>query len=887
MAADMVAVPTAAFQPEPAPSAPRGRWFWDPIAPRQAWLELLGYVTLGVLAYTMILGVGASRFLLTALILPLPVLAPRWPLPVLCLTLLSMLVLAGSVAVEQAPDPAQDLLRLTIQTMVMGAFCLILRGLARAHAADRAALQRANAELAVARDQAASAVRRLMADVDERNQLAAQNRTQREELQRILDAIPALIYFKDAANTILGLNRRAADSIGLAAEEIIGRRTEEFFPPEQAAAYLADDLEVLGSGQPKLGIVEPYSVDGREQITIRTDKIPLRGPSGTFDRLVAVATDITDVVRAQAARARAEERLSLAVNGAQDAIWDWNIETGEAYFAPRWCELLRLDSGCPLTSMSDWRTRIASTSLAAFETALHEHLEGRSETLEVELEMVAGDGESRWMHCRARALRNETGFAIRLAGCVTDISELKSAQQKLLHLADHDHLTGLANRKRLIEQIGYCKARCRREHDYRFALLFLDFDRFKVVNDALGHSVGDALLVAIAARLEYSSRETDLVARFGGDEFVLLLSDLGTPENVPAVCERVLATLSQPYRLEGQEIYSSASIGVVLCDGEDPRDAEALLRDADAAMYVAKSAGRATYRIFDEAMHKKALDAVFIEQALRADPFEREFELYYQPIVEIDNGRIVGFEALVRWNHPELGFIAPDRFIHVAEETGQIVRLGRWVLGRACRQIRAWRAAHPEFPGLYVNVNVSKREMLVPDFVDAVTATIASAGLAPDAIKLEITETAVMTHRAALMPVLDALSDRGISLGLDDFGTGHSSLSALYQFPIGVLKLDRSFIVDLDRAESMRAILAPIVALAGNLNLEVIAEGVETEAQRTQLQAVGCRLAQGYLFARPMDAASATAHLLAAIGTDTTDSVAASDTRAPRARAML
>jgi diguanylate cyclase (GGDEF)-like protein/PAS domain S-box-containing protein len=686
---------------------------------------------------------------------------------------------------------------------------------------------------------------------------------QRSELRSILDAIPALVYYKDDCNTILSLNRHAADSIGLPPEQIIGRKTEEFFAPAAAAAYLVDDREVLRSGRPKLGIVERYSPDGLTRRTIRTDKIPLPGSHGRFDRLVAVATDITDIVSTRDELMRTQERLSLAISGSRDGIWDWNMVTGEFYFSPRWRELLGLGQDVELSCLEHWQRLISSNSLTLFRRALREHLEGASSILDVEIEMEHADGRPRWMRCRAEAVRDATGAAVRLAGGLTDISELKAAQQELMRLADHDHLTGLANRKRLMDRISQCLARSRREPDYEFALLFLDFDRFKIVNDALGHSVGDALLISIAQRLREVTRETDLVVRFGGDEFVVLLDRIADRCALQQTSERLLAALAMPHTLGDQKIYATASIGAVLNPKGSVRTAEELLRDADAAMYVAKSEGKATYRIFDEAMHAKALDAVFIEQGLRALPFEREFELHYQPILRLDSGQIVGFEALVRWNHPEAGMIMPDRFIAVAEETGLIVPMGRWVIRQAARQIQEWRLQFKDAADLYVNVNISKRELLAPDLLEWARATLADLAIPPGAIKLEITETVIMTHSEAFLPVLEALREEGIGLAMDDFGTGHSSLSALYRLPINVLKLDRSFIVDLASDGNLRPIIAPIVALASNLSLDVVAEGIESREQAEELRAIGCQFGQGYHFAKPMPAHAATSFLRA------------------------
>ena len=547
-----------------------------------------------------------------------------------------------------------------------------------------------------------------------------------------------------------------------------------------------------------------------------------------------------------------EERFALAVRGTSDGLWDWDLRTDRIYYAPRWCELLGLEPGSVGDSPGEWFGRIASGNLSSFHDRLTAHVEGQDERLDLELEMNHSDGRPRWMLCRAAAIREVGGRAVRLAGSLTDITELKLAQENLRRLAQHDRLTGLPNRSLFKDRLRQVMAEARAEPGRVYAVLFFDFDRFKLINDSLGHDAGDALLIGIAERFRSVLRAGDVASRFGGDEFVVLLARAAGPEEIRATTERLLAEFARPHQVAGRAVVSTASIGLAISTlgYDDPDD---MIRDADVAMYQAKMDGRGAFREFDATMHAKAVSRLNLEQdIMRADP-DREFELHYQPIYSLATGEPEGVEALLRWNHPTLGPVEPSEFIGAAEDTGAIIRIGAWVAREVCRQIRAWEDGHGVAPPV-VNVNLSRRQLIEPGLPELLAAAASEHRVDPARVCIEITETDIMDERNAFAGVLERIRALGFGLAMDDFGTGHSSLWCLHKFPLDALKIDRSFVRHMAERREFTAVMQAIVSLSHNLNLRVVAEGVETEDQLAQLQALDCESAQGYLLGRPVPA---------------------------------
>jgi diguanylate cyclase (GGDEF)-like protein len=439
-----------------------------------------------------------------------------------------------------------------------------------------------------------------------------------------------------------------------------------------------------------------------------------------------------------------------------------------------------------------------------------------------------------------------------------EVLERQHAQQKLLFMAWHDHLTGLANRALFMTQLKRSIARVKEGESYQFAMLFLDFNRFRVINNSLGHLMGDELLVAIAKRLEPCVPPPHLLARLGGDEFTILLEDIDGLDGAIALAERIQNQLDISFKIAGQyEVFINASIGIVL--GNDTYEKpEQILRDADTAMYWAKGSDRTCYQVFDQTMHAQALSRLQLETDLRLAIENQALTLYYQPIVCLQTGTLAGFEALVRWRHPTRGLIAPGHFIPVAEETGLIVPIGFWVLQEACRQLRDWQV-EPAWrdAGLTLSVNLSAKQFSQPQLVETIDRILEETKLDGGHLKLEITESAIVDNAEMAVAILQQLKARRVQLSIDDFGTGYSSLSYLQQFPVDTLKIDRAFVSRIGRTDEDLKILRAIVALAHSLGMRAIAEGIETPRQLAYLKELGCEFGQGYFFARPLDIESA------------------------------
>ena len=477
-----------------------------------------------------------------------------------------------------------------------------------------------------------------------------------------------------------------------------------------------------------------------------------------------------------------------------------------------------------------------------------DHLEFSSMPPSFECKFIDKDNSQKDMLCTLAAIPGSDKSVVSLA----DITELKEAERQIYHQAFHDELTNLPNRALFMEHLGMAVKRAKRRDDYRFAVLYLDIDRFKLVNDSLGHSVGDRLLAAFANRIQESLRDIDTLGRFGGDEFVILLEDIENSEYASGVADRLQQGLKRPFMIEGKEVFAPASFGVVL-NTSDYDEPENIIRDADAAMYHAKENGKARYKIFDNTLHKKAMHLLERETDLRKAIHKDEFENHYQPIVDLRTSAIVGFEALIRWNHPQLGLIYPGSFISIAEETGLIVPMTQLTAQRACGDLCYWQDQLQDKLKLTLNINLSSKHFLSPTLLDDIKEILSKTGMPPEQLKLEITETALMEDADETIRLVHRLKDLGLQLVIDDFGTGYSSLSYLQRLPIDTLKVDRSFVSRIQsEPDGNRNIVEAIISLAHRLKMIVVAEGVETEEQFAILMEMQCQFGQGYLFSKPL-----------------------------------
>jgi diguanylate cyclase (GGDEF)-like protein len=571
--------------------------------------------------------------------------------------------------------------------------------------------------------------------------------------------------------------------------------------------------------------------------------------------------DVTDQTRADWALKRQQQRLALAADGASDGLWEWDLRAETLYVTARWRAMLGLPATAGIMKPEEWLDRVHADDVAGLKEAIEAHLCGDTDHFQHEHRIRHEDGNFRLFMSRGVAAARSAGRRpTRIAGSLTDTTDRAITEERLRNVVFLDPLTGLCNRAVFVEQLGRRLAQFKqRKGRDPFAVLYLDLDRFKVVNDSLGHLVGDELLIAVSRRLESCLRQGDVLARLGGDEFSILLNGLQSEEQANVVAFRVQEALSKPFSIGGREVFTSASIGIAfgLAQYSNPDE---IMHDADTAMYQAKARGKARHQVFDADMDARARDRLGLENDLRHAVAWNDFELHYQPIVSLDSGMCVGFESLVRWNRHG-NAVSPATFIPIAEELGLIEPLGTWVLQQACRTFASWQRQFPDAGLDCITVNVSSRQLKQQDFLSIVEHAVADSGLRPRDLRIEITETALMDSPSVAAKVLSQLRAFGAKIYLDDFGTGYSSLSHLHKLPVDALKIDRSFVRSLllpDRP----AIVESILALARTLNTSVVAEGIETDQEAFELERLGCTHAQGFLFSRPLSTQAAEQLLL-------------------------
>lgn len=663
-------------------------------------------------------------------------------------------------------------------------------------------------------------------------------------LRHINDAI---IIFEPENETVLDVNDYACKMYGFSRHEFLGKSLQTISQNVAGGRRYIDRL-LARVEQEAYESVHFHKNGSPINVVLNASLIEFQEQKA----VLCIIRDVTHRTRANAALRESEKKFRNLIENMSEGLLELDQHERIIFTNARFCEMTGYAS-------EELIGRIPSDFLLDDEgreivrQANSRRRKGVSDAYE--LKVIRKNGEPLWAIVGGVPLTDKDGKIVGSMGIHTDITERKLAEERLLHNAMHDSLTGLPNRALFLEHLRRAMSRS----PYRersFAVLFLDFDGFKLINDSLGHAEGDNLLKLIAGRLEALLRGNDIVARLGGDEFTILLDELNEPEDVLNVVRRIQDVLTKPFALGGRDVFISASIGIALKD-EKYKLPEEILRDADIAMYRAKSAGKARHEIFNHEMHEQVSKRLRLETELRL-AFERgEFRVFYQPIMHLTTNRLIGFESLIRWFHPERGQILPNDFIPIAEETGLIVPIGEWVLRESCRQIGEWQRRFPEKKDLHISVNLSCKQFIQHDLADRVAAVLLETGLDAKHLRLEVTESHVMENSQAAIKIMNSLRELGVRLSIDDFGTGYSSLSYLQRLPIDFLKIDRSFVDVMNKTMENSEIVKAIVMLAKNLGMDVIAEGIETREQAASLINLECTFGQGYFYSRPTDAAQA------------------------------
>lgn len=605
--------------------------------------------------------------------------------------------------------------------------------------------------------------------------------------------------------------------------------------------------------------------DGRpDQRTVRRSLMLKDGAAGYIraEELTGPLLEATifgAIERAQMKHAMSEvqERFALAVRGSNDGVWEWIFTSGEMHFSRRWRELLGYGIEDLTNSIGEWFNRVHPEDIDALRADIDAHLAGEKPYHENEHRIRASDGTYRWVISRGVA-QQEHGVTVRMAGSLTDTSDFRLREEKIREESRHDPLTSLPRREPFLETLQRSVERARADKTYAFTVLMVDVDRFRWLADSIGHQAADGMLAILALRLTACVRPGDCVCRYGGDKFAILLENLADVALATDIANRIRIAVHEPFDVEGQTVYTTVSIGVTTSK-RDYASSDEVINDVAAAANKAKERGQDRHEVFDSKMRIDALTTLRLEVALRQAVERDEFELHYQPIVSLGSGALIGFEALTRWRHPRRGLVSPAEFIPVAEQTGLIVPIGRWAIREAMRQLGRWQT--PARP-LSMSVNLSGRQIADPRLLEEIETAIANHRVAEGSFRLELTESVLMDNAEPVQRILTALRRYGVRIWVDDFGTGYSSLSYLHRFPVDGIKIDKTFVDALETTEQGIAMVRTILSLAENLNVDVVAEGIERRTQAETLLKLGCLRGQGYLFGRPLTA-SAVQKLLA------------------------
>ena len=693
----------------------------------------------------------------------------------------------------------------------------------------------------------------VIVDITQRKQLEANTRESNERLRAVIHAAPMAIIARGKDRSIRMWNPAAERMFGWTEEEVLN--TDTTIIPDHLRESAGELRRRAESGETI--VIEEAQRRHRDGhlIDVSMSIAPIYDGEAKVSGTMVTIADISRRKQAEQALRESEAHLRLAMEAAQMGMWYWECDSDRFTYSDGLSVLFGRGPDAPLVDYRELKERVHHEDLELFEASV-KHAIKKGADLQIDYRVVWPDGTAHWLANRAQVHRRSDGRAIRMIGVAMDITDRKIAEQRIAHMAHHDALTGLPNRVLLRDRIQQAIAQAHRNSS-QLAVLFIDLDRFKTINDSLGHQLGDRLLQSVASRILVCVREGDTVARVGGDEFVIVIPELEASSDASVVASKILEVLADSFHLHGNDLHAAASIGIALYPS-DGGDAETLMRNADTAMYYAKDSGRANFQFFTQHMNVAAQQRLSLENALRRALENREFEVHYQPLFDLRDRSITGFEALVRWNPPGAAQVPPSEFIAAAEESGLIVPIGEFVMHEALRQAKTWQS-----PGrrLVISVNVSANQLARSNFVERLRRALHETGIDPKLVELEVTEGVIIEGASDAREAIDQIAALGVGIAIDDFGTGYSGLAYLKRLPIDMVKIDQSFVRDLTIDPDDAAIVTAIVAMANSLGVQVVAEGVETEEQLAELLRLGCHRGQGYLLARPM-AAAAVARLL-------------------------